>query len=317
MVVKFAGNRQAGCLFRKVCAVTLGIGLGMSLSCSSEESELLQSLPVPETKLCTGSPQSVDYEVVASNLEVPWGIESLPDARMLVTERPGRVRVIEDGALREEPWTRISVASEGVIGLTSIVAAPDYQVSGLVYVAATFSNLGSSWMEQQLLRFKRTVAGWMNSDARFPYVTRVIRFKDHGGFGVDPEVIIDGIPADPWLGTTTLRFGPDGLLYVSTGYAAEGKILRYTADGEIPADNPWPNSPVFAYGFRQSQGLAWDHDGHLFATEHGTTGNDELNIIRKGENYGWPVVTGLSPSDEHTQPIVVWGKTIAPAGLAV
>jgi glucose/arabinose dehydrogenase len=169
-------------------------------------------------------------------------------------------------------------------------------------------------------------------------LNRVIRFTEESGSGVNPTVIVDGIPAAEFHAGDAIEFGPDSKLYVATGDAGDpgdardlqslaGKILRYNADGTIPGDNPFPNSPVYAYGVRNVQGLAWHPEsGSLFASEHGPSGfpnerfrrnNDELNVILAGKNYGWPDVAGDEEKAGSIRPIAVWNPGIAPAGLAV
>jgi glucose/arabinose dehydrogenase len=149
-------------------------------------------------------------------------------------------------------------------------------------------------------------------------------------------VVIDGIPANNVHAGGALAFGPDGQLYLTAGDAQDppeaqntgslaGKILRYTPTGGIPSDNPFPGSPVYAYGVRNSQGLAWQPSTRdLFATDHGPSGggseggrrdHDELNAIKRAGNYGWPVVIGTE-NDRFIPPIAVWSPAIAPSGLA-
>lgn len=194
-----------------------------------------------------------------------------------------------------------------------IAVAPDFAATRHVFVSATVADSGR-------------------------LVNRVIRFTDSSGVGTAPTVIVDGIPAAEFHAGDAVAFGPDGMLYVATGDARSpklasdsrslaGKILRYSRDGSIPADNPTPGSPVYAAGLRNVQGLAWDPETRqLFATEHGPSGfpnerfrrnNDELNAIRAGGNYGWPSDVGASRDRGLIDPIVTWNPRIAPSGLAL
>ncbi len=275
---------------------------------------------------CSPITGEVQVETVASGLVVPWDIVFLGEDRILVTERTGAIRLIQSGTLQSDPWATLPVAAEGVIGLTSIALAPDFDDSGHVYVAATFSRIGDNPLDRQLNRVKRQFAKVFGSDSRFPYETRVIRLRDTGSSGVVEQIVVRGIPSDPWHGTSSLAFGPDGMLYVSTGYASEpktaqstrslgGKILRFTPSGDIPSDNPDPESPVFALGFRQSQGLVWV-SGTLIATEHGAAGFDELNVVERSTNYGWPLESGAGSSHKYAPPIVTWDTSVAPSGIA-
>jgi glucose/arabinose dehydrogenase len=157
---------------------------------------------------------------------------------------------------------------------------------------------------------------------------RVVRMPySDGGLG-HADVIIDGIPKAGNHNGGRITFGPDGMLYVGTGDAANsdrsqdreslgGKILRLNPDGSIPADNPFDGSPVFSYGHRNVQGLAFDDDGNLWASEFGQNTWDELNLIRAGENYGWPVVEGIGNDDRFVDPVAQWSTDEAsPSGIA-
>ena len=244
---------------------------------------------------------------------MPWAITFAPDGRIFVTERVGRIRVVERGVLRPEPWAILPVAARGEAGLMGIAVAPDFSTSGALYVVGTFEK-GSA------------------------LVNRVIRLTEANGQGVRPAIILDDIPAAIFHAGDAVAFGPDGMLYIATGDAREpsraqderslaGKILRLRPDGGIPDDNPVRGSPVYARGVRNSQGLTWDPGTRrMFATEHGPSGfpneyfrrdRDELNAIPAGANLGWPSVAGRSGSDRFTSPIVEWSSPgIAPAGLA-
>ena len=266
------------------------------------------ALPAAHAQAANAQPR---WETVASGLEVPWALAFAPDGRLFVTERPGRVRVIHKGRLRPEPWATLGVEATGEAGLMGIALAPDFARSGHVFVVGTFQR-GSQ------------------------LVNRVLRLTDRDGRGRDTKVIVDKIPAATQHAGDALAFGPDGMLYVATGDVRQprlaqdrrslaGKILRYRADGTVPPDNPFPGSPVYALGLRNPQGLAWSAGGELFATDHGPSGfrneakrrhRDELNVIRRGANYGWPVVAGASQDKRFLPPLAAWTPAIAPSGLA-
>ena len=253
-------------------------------------------------------------DTIASGLEVPWALAFAPDGRVFVTERVGRIRVIEDGVLRGDAWASLPVASRGEAGLMGIAVAPDFATSRHVFVVATFDDAGV-------------------------LVNRVMRFTDDGGRGVDPIGVLDGIPAAKDHAGDAIAFGPDGMLYVATGDARDpdsaqderslgGKILRMRPDGSVPDDNPTRGSLIYARGVRNTQGLAWDPaTRQAFATDHGPSGfpneyfrrdGDELNVISPGANLGWPTVAALTSSSRYTSPLVEWsGPGIAPAGIAM
>ncbi|MCL6608242.1 MAG: PQQ-dependent sugar dehydrogenase [Geminicoccaceae bacterium] len=265
------------------------------------------------------------FELVrlAGPLEHPWGMAFLPDGRMLVTERPGRLRLIDEaGRIDPRPIEGVPrVWARGQGGLLDVALAPDFATSRLVYLAYA-APLGNG------------------------AATRVARGRLDGHHLADLEVVLTADP--PGSGGrhfgSRLVFGRDGKLYVSTGDRGEmdraqklddlaGTILRIEPDGRIPDDNPFVGRAgvrpeIWAYGIRNAQGLAvnpWT--GELWEHEHGARGGDEVNVIEKGANYGWPLVThgvdysGLPIGRGKTMPgvvdpIWVWTPSIAPSGMA-
>ncbi len=270
-------------------------------------------------------PPGYRLEPWVANLEAPWSLVFLPDGRALVSERPGRIRLVRDGKLMDEPYASFEVASgaaadpiasflsvfaDGEGGLMGLAVHPDFPRSPYVYAMHTYSG----------------PAGVRN---------RIIRLRDEGNRGRFDRVILDGLPGWTFHNGGRLAFGPDGMLYVTTGETFEaelaqdlsspaGKILRLTPEGGVPADNPFPNSPVYSYGHRNPQGLGWEPgSGALFASEHGPTGDfglaayDEINVIRAGGNYGWPRAVGAPGLEGLVDPIFVWTtRAVPPAGLA-
>ncbi|HEX8363461.1 MAG TPA: PQQ-dependent sugar dehydrogenase [Longimicrobium sp.] len=271
---------------------------------------------------CGGSPTRLPpaqstpglaLDTVARGLQVPWDMAFAPDGRIFVTERPGRIRVIENGVLRAEPWAVLDVARRSELGLMGIALAPDFARSGHVYVVGSFP------------------AGDGRSE------NRVYRLTERGRRGVDRTLVLGGMRVARYHAGAALRFGPDGMLYLSTGDATRpgeaqdtasllGKVLRMRPDGGAPADNPRPGSRVYALGVRNPQGLAWHPDTReLFAPDHGPTrlpreflraGRDELNVIHPGANYGWPGAAGNQGGPAFTRPLVEWTPAVAPAALA-
>ena len=240
---------------------------------------------------------------IVRDLEVPWETRVLPDGSLMTTERPGTVRV----AGREVVEFQVpGVWASGESGLLGLALDPDFKSNRYVYFYYTSKDDGSR-------------------------DNRVVRYTFDGkGIG-SPYVLISGIPAEDNHDGGRIAFGPDNYLYIATGDAGDepaaqdtkklgGKILRIERDGSTPADNPFANE-VWSYGHRNVQGLAWDGSGRLWATEHGRSGvqsgYDELNLIRKGGNYGWPEVQGDGRRDGMVPPVVHSGPsaTWAPAGM--
>jgi glucose/arabinose dehydrogenase len=250
-------------------------------------------------------------ETVAANLEVPWAIAFAPDGRVFITERPGRVRVIENGKLRPEPVATIrevSLAEES--GLMDLTLHPQFASNHYLYLAYAYRGDGQ--------------------------LVRVVRFRETESGLADPRVIIDNIPAARFHAGTRTRFGPDGKLYITTGDATQrelaqrldslaGKTLRLNDDGGVPQDNPFVGQPdarpeIWSYGHRNSQGIAWrPGDGAQFQTEHGPSGfdgprgGDEVNIVERGQNYGWPMIHHTQTNDGMVAPLLEYTPAVAPA----
>jgi glucose/arabinose dehydrogenase len=240
---------------------------------------------------------------LATGLSVPWGLAFLPDQSALVGERTtGEVHLLVPGEELTSVGTVPGVADDGEGGLLGLVASPTFADDGLVYAYLT-----------------------TNSD------NRVLSLRLADGRLTDATPVLTGIPKASYHDGGRLLFGPDGMLYVTTGDAGQpelaqdrdslaGKILRITPEGAAPDDNPFSDSPVWSYGHRNVQGLAFDDEGRLWATEFGSSAYDELNLIEAGANYGWPEVEGVggSVSDEggFVDPQVTWPTSEAsPSGL--
>ncbi len=250
-------------------------------------------------------------ETVAANLEVPWAIAFAPDGRVFVTERPGRVRVIEGGRLRPDPVATIrEVESVEESGLMDLTLHPQFASNHYLYLAYAYRGDGQR--------------------------ARVVRFRETGGALTEPRVIIENIPAARFHAGMRTRFGPDGKLYVTTGDATErelaqrldslaGKTLRLEDDGRVPPDNPFVGRPnarpeIWSYGHRNAQGLAWQPGSDLqFQTEHGPSGfdgprgGDEVNIVERGQNYGWPVIHHTQTKEGMIAPLIEYTPAVAPA----
>jgi glucose/arabinose dehydrogenase len=238
--------------------------------------------------------------VVATGLQVPWGVAFLPGGDALVSERTtGRILRIPAAGGPAQPVMQVpgvdTNAGEG--GLLGLAVSPAYAQDQLVY--AYFTSAQDN---------------------------RVVRFR----LGATPQPILTGLDRNAIHDGGRIAFGPDGMLYVGTGDAGNGpvaqdpeslngKILRLRPDGGIPGDNPFPGSPVWSVGHRNVQGLAWDGAGRLWEAELGQDRSDEVNLIRPGRNYGWPEVEGRGDTKggRYTNPLVTWPTSAAsPSGAA-
>jgi len=244
--------------------------------------------------------------IAAQNLGTPWEITFLPDGRFLVTERSGTLALVGGYETVRIPIT--DVFEQGESGLLGMALHPDFEANQWIYLYLTYQEAGE-------------------------LVNRVERHRLENDILADTMVIIDGIPGSSNHNGGRIEFGPDGLLYVTTGDAQTssqsqdinslaGKILRLQDDGSIPENNPFGNA-VYSYGHRTPQGLAWDEHGRLWSTEHGPSGlgsgYDELNLIEIGGNYGWPEIQGDQTREGMITPLLQSGsnETWAPGDLEI
>jgi glucose/arabinose dehydrogenase len=266
---------------------------------------------------------TLQIEKVADGLEHPWGMAFLPDGRILVTERPGRLRVIEDDRVAPRPVGGLpSIAAHGQGGLLDVALHPDFANNRLVYLS--YAGAGEAGVGTEVARGR-----WNGADLEDVEVIFRMQPKSDGGrhFG------------------SRLVFDTEGHLYVTLGDRGErpraqrlddhaGSVIRLRDDGGVPADNPFVGRrdalpEIFSYGNRNVQGAALHPaTGELWTHEHGPQGGDELNVIRAGVNYGWPVITygvnyGMGTTiGEGTrkagmaQPLYSWVPSIAPSGMA-
>jgi glucose/arabinose dehydrogenase len=238
-------------------------------------------------------------ELVATNMQIPWGLAFLPDGSALISERgTARIYRVRPGVAPALVTTVAGVVPAGEAGLLGLAVSPTFAQDNLVYAYLTASA------DNRIIRFRLDTPGTVT-------------------------VVRSGIPKASTHDGGRIAFGPDGMLYAGTGDAnntanaqnlntTAGKILRMTPAGGVPAGNPFANSVVYSYGHRNVQGLAWDAQGRLYATEFGQNAIDEVNQIVAGGNYGWPTCEGNCSNPSFRNPIVTWTTAqSSPSGAAI
>ncbi|WP_443946924.1 PQQ-dependent sugar dehydrogenase [Pedobacter sp. AW1-32] len=249
----------------------------------------------------------IKTKVLASGLTLPWEIVYGPDQFIWFTEKTGKISRLNPSTGAVTPLLTISeVRVNGEGGLLGMVLHPNFSANPFVYVVYDYGTT---------------------------YKAKVVRYTYSAGALGSPQILLDQIPAASIHNGSRLLISGDKL-FITTGDASDqslpqnpnslaGKILRINLDGSIPADNPFPNNPVWSIGHRNAQGLAMV-GAKLFSSEHGPDSDDEINVIEKGKNYGWPNVKGLCNESTETpfcsansvvEPLINWTPTIAPSGM--
>lgn len=284
--------------------------LAFTQPCCSDQSPVIGKVPQQAEDRFLPDPPDIQIKSWIENLEIPWSLVFLPNGDAMVSERPGRIKMVRKDQNFSEPYMEIrETLHSGEGGLMGLAVHPRFEENSYIYAMHTY-------MGEQ---------GPLN---------RVIRLRHQKNTAVFDQVIIDKIPGHRVHNGGRIGFGPDHMLYVCTGDIWEadlaqdrnslaGKILRLTPDGEIPKDNPFSESPVWSLGNRNPQGLAWHPEtGTLFSSEHGPSGEfglrgmDEINIIQKGGNLGWPAVVGAAGKNSYHDPLVMWIQATPPGGMA-
>ncbi|HAN21680.1 MAG: glucose sorbosone dehydrogenase [Clostridiales bacterium GWF2_36_10] len=245
-------------------------------------------------------------KVIAENIYVPWAIAISDEGKLYFTERSGAIRMIEDGKLNPQPLITFRAPfSRGEGGLMGIALDPNFSQNHFIYVMHTYSE-GNK------------------------FYNRVVRLLEQNNKASIDKILLDKIPGGQFHNGGRLKIGPDQKLYVTTGDAGNsalaqdltstaGKILRIELDGTIPKDNPFTDSPVYSLGHRNPQGITWNSKNIMYSSDHGPTAHDEINILKQGANYGWPLVQGNENSEavEIQKPLIQSGEvTWAPSGIA-
>jgi glucose/arabinose dehydrogenase len=280
-------------------AFIIGGLLGIGFTFFQSNRTLLNRIPLPPAQDKTFDNNAQTTTVLTQNLEIPWSLVFLPDNRILVTERPGRVKLINsNGSIAGEVLNISEVKHQGEGGLTGLTLDPDFQSNKFVYMYYTYETDGKT----------------MNKVARYKFNDNKLEFN---------KSLLGTIPGSLFHNGGRIKFGPDKLLYITTGDAQDtsesqdknslaGKILRMRRDGS--------NLEVFSIGHRNPQGLDW-LSGKLYITEHGPSGGgsnccrDEINLVEKGKNYGWPQSVGDKVESGTIAPLLhSSGDTWAPSG---
>lgn len=264
-----------------------------------------RSAPASPASPPTGSPGAASDRVTVSGtvtegLDTPWGLAFLPGGGALVASRDtGRVTLVPPDGRRREVGRVPGVSAAGEGGLLGLAVPPTYGGDHFVYAYLTADR-----------------------------DNRIVRMTFDGARFGTPSVVLDGIPKGGIHNGGRIAFGPDGMLYAGTGESGRtglsqdvdslgGKILRMKPEGGSAPGNPFPRSVVYSYGHRNVQGLAWDDEGRLWASEFGQNTWDELNLIKPGANYGWPEVEGKSDAKGSVNPVAQWRTDEAsPSGIA-
>ncbi len=300
-----------------------GIVIGKNYLPKKDTTLIPQTTPAQNMQAFATKTIEQAITIVAQNLEVPWALAFLPDGNLLVTERKGTIRIIsKEGILDPTPIGQITdVLQIGESGLHGIAAHPDFSTNNFIYLYYTYKSEGENTLN------------------------RVVRYTLKNKKLSDQKIMVDKIPGALFHDGGRVKFGPDKNLYITTGDAQQpslaqdknslaGKILRVTDQGEPAAGNPFVvfntnsivadqksnpsiNRLIFSYGHRNPQGITWDDQKQLWETEHGQSATDEVNLIKPGYNYGWPIIQGKETREGMISPILQSGnQTWAPGGIA-
>jgi glucose/arabinose dehydrogenase len=306
---------------RSVTPVLAAAGLAVLTACGGSDADTTTSASTTNTAAATTATTTADTgtstteaasgggavtaqaaarpRTIATGLNTPWSIVFLPSGDALVSERGGVIKRVAAKTRRVTTVMRVpGVVEQGESGLLGLAVSPTYAKDRLVYAYLTTAR-----------------------------DNRIVRFRLRG----KPRVVVSGLRKAPIHDGGRIAFGPDGKLYAGVGDAGDtdlaqdegsqnGKILRMNPSGSVPKDNPFSGSRVWSLGHRNVQGLAFDAEGRLWASEFGQNTRDEVNLIEKGKNYGWPTVEGRGDTEggKFTNPEVTWSTSeSSPSGVAI
>lgn len=297
----------------------------LTLHAQTPTSPVTAAPPVDQIPLTQAPPPDREsrflVQEVVGGLEVPWDLVWDHAGRMLITERPGRLRAVVEGRLLERPLYTVPdiKTGRGEIGLMGLCLHPDFAANGYIYIAHGYRAPDGSREDVRVVRLVEKPVG-----------SGKVEFD---------RLIVSITPAGMNHAGCALRFGPDAKLYITTGEGFQaplsqdlkslaGKTLRLNDDGSVPDDNPFTGEEhraagvrpeIYSFGHRNAQGLDWQPGtGLMFQAEHGPSGergwrgDDEVNIVEAGKNYGWPIIKGAETRDGLVSPVLVWRTAIAP-----
>ncbi len=323
---------------RRAALLGVILVLGCAESAAPKGEVELAPRAVPEVT----APLVVRVDTLLRNLQVPWGVVERTNGGIVVAERTGRLLYRPPGSDTAEVLANLAVYAEeegigpetGLMGLA--IDADDSTGLRLFAVTTTWRSDGDR--DRALpTRLWRRITSVATPMAALKHKNQLLRVTTASSRPPRVEIVVDDLLTAYYHAGGGVSVGPDGRVYLSVGDAIlpplapdrsrlVGKILRYERDGRTPRDNPFPDSPVFATGLRNTQGLAWLPDGSLLGADHGPSGmeqesgrqgSDELNVISAGRDYGWPGTIGWERRPGVEAPLWVWEQAIAPAGLAV
>jgi aldose sugar dehydrogenase len=286
---------------KTLAAILLALSVMVFITCKKADQIPDVVQPLPDA--------TIKDVVLTQGLNFPWEIMWGPNNKLWITERGGKISTVDPatGAVAQL-FTISDAVSQGEGGLLGMALHPDFSTIPEVFVAYNYLKSGT-------------------------YTEKIVKYTYNGTTLINPVILLDNISASNIHNGCRLAISPDKKLYISTGDASvntraqdknslSGKILRINLDGSIPADNPTPGSPLWSFGHRNPQGLVFVGNT-LYSSEHGNTTDDEINIIQKNRNFGWPSVEGGCGTAESSfcstnsvaEPIYTWTPTIAPSGI--
>ena len=287
---------------KKITAVLIGIAIIaisiITIKNSPSETTILLPTPFLEKK-------DVPIKVLNDHLDFPTNIDILPDGKMIISEQKGILLFLNNNGTILNKYNLTDNYYNESTGLLGLAISPKFIHDKYIYIYYTYKN----------------------KDNLF---NKIVKLQDKNNTITGNKIIMDKIPASNIHNGGIIKFGPDGKLYAIVGDNAiseaaqnlsslRGKILRINDNGTIPSDNPFKDSAIYSYGHRNGDGLAWDFNNKiLYESEDGATGNDEINIIKPAQNYGWPIEQcGGIEKSHHIQPEFCFTPSIGPAGMVV